>query len=291
MILTPFAARAVEPLMQWYRRWRGQPPLKAAHIPHEGLHDHIIIVGYGRVGRYTADVLHQLNMPCVVIDQDQRAVDQARASGLPVIYGDAGSAVVLEAAGVHTARLVLVVVSAALDVELVVRQVRQLDPELHIVARATRLSQIENLRRFGIHEIVQPEFEAGLELVRQSLLHFDIPAVEIERLSDAVRTERYQPFQTLHTDAQLLDQLRRARQALGIEWLMLPPDAPFVGQSIGASGIRERTGASIAALLRDEVAVSNPGPEEVLRAGQSVAIMGTDEQRAAFRAALSASSL
>jgi CPA2 family monovalent cation:H+ antiporter-2 len=288
MILTPFATRAVEPLFQWYQRRRGRPPVEASHMPHEGLHDHIIIVGYGRVGRYAGEVLHQLNMPCVVIDQDQRAVDQAKASGLPVIYGDASSPVVLEAAGVHAARLVLVVVSAALDVELVVRQVRQLDPDLHIVARATRLSQIEDLRRFGIHEIVQPEFEAGLELVRQTLLHFDIPAAEIEHLSDAIRTERYQPFETLHTDAQVLDQLRRARHALGIEWMTLPPDAPIVGQRIGASGIRERTGASIAALLRNEVVVSNPGPDEVLSAGQSVAIVGTPEQRAAFRTVMTA---
>jgi CPA2 family monovalent cation:H+ antiporter-2 len=288
MILTPFATRAVEPLFQWYQRQRACPPVETSHMPHEGLHDHIIIVGYGRVGRYTGEVLHQLNMPCVVIDQDQRAVDQAKASGLPVIYGDASSPVVLEAAGVHAARLVLVVVSAALDVELVVRQVRQLDPDLHIVARATRLSQVEDLRRFGIHEIVQPEFEAGLELVRQTLLHFDIPAAEIEHLSDAIRTERYQPFETLHTDTQVLAQLRRARHALGIEWMTLPADAPVVGQRIGASGIRERTGASIAALLRNEVVVSNPGPEEVLSAGQSVAIVGTPEQRAAFRIAMTA---
>ncbi|MDZ4717446.1 MAG: cation:proton antiporter [Roseiflexaceae bacterium] len=286
MMLTPFATRALEPLAQWYQRWRGQPALEAFHVPDEGLRDHTIIVGYGRVGRYTAEVLHQLNMPFVVIEQDQRVVEQAKISGLPVIYGNASSPIVLEAAGIHGARLVLVVVSAALDVEQVVRQVRQLEPELHIVARAARLSQIEDLRRYGIHEIVQPEFEAGLELVRQTLLHFDIPAAEIERLSDQVRTERYQPFQTLHTDSQLLGQLRRIRQSLEIEWLTLPPDAPIVGQRLDQSGIRVRAGASIVALLRDGVAVSNPGPDEILQAGQSIAIVGTAEQRAAFRVLL-----
>jgi CPA2 family monovalent cation:H+ antiporter-2 len=120
--------------------------------------------------------------------------------------------------------------------------------------------------------------------VRQTLLHFEVPATEIEHLSDAIRTERYQPFETLHTDAQLLSQLRRARNALDVEWLTLPPDAPFVGQPIAASGIRERTGASIAALLRDGALLSNPGPDEVLQSGQSIAILGTLEQRNAFRA-------
>jgi hypothetical protein len=64
----------------------------------------------------------------------------------------------------------------------------------------------------------------------------------------------------------------------------LPPDAPCAGQSIAASGIRQRTGASIAALLRDGALVSNPGPDEVLQADQSIAILGTLEQRRAFRA-------
>jgi CPA2 family monovalent cation:H+ antiporter-2 len=193
MVLTPFATRLAEPLGRWYHR-RGEMSPQAFQLPETGLRDHIIIVGYGRVGRYTADVLQRLNRPCVVIDQDQQAVDRAKVAGLSVIYGDASSPVVLEAAGVHTARLALVVVSAAIDVELVVRAVRALNPELHIVARAVRLAQIEYLQRFGIYEIVQPEFEAGLELVRQTLLHFEVPAAEIEHLSDAIRTERYQPL-------------------------------------------------------------------------------------------------
>lgn len=180
----------------------------------------------------------------------------------------------------------LVVVSAAIDVELVVRQIRALNTNIHIVARAVRLAQIEHLRQYGIHEIVQPEFEAGLELVRQTLLHFDFPATEIEHLSDAVRNEHYQPFQTLHTDAQLLNQLRRARHALDITWATLPPDTPLVGQTIAAAEIRQRSGASIVAIMREGALHSNPSPDEVLRAGDMVAVLGTQAQRVAFRALL-----
>ncbi|MFN8568686.1 MAG: cation:proton antiporter [Kouleothrix sp.] len=284
MVLTPFATRLVDPLSAWLARRSHAAVRESFHLPEAGLRDHIVIVGYGQVGRYSADVLQRLSLPCVVIDQDQQAVDQARAAGLPVIYGDASSTVVLEAADIHTARLALVVVAAAIDVELVVRAVRVLNPGLHIVARAARLAQIEHLRRFGIYEIVQPEFEAGLELVRQTLLHFDMPAIEIDHLSDAVRTEYYQPFQSLDTNARLLGQLQRARGTIEIEWLTLPADAPFAGQSIADSGIREHTGASVAALQCDDALQSNPAPSTLLAAGQRIAIMGTPEQRAAFRA-------
>jgi CPA2 family monovalent cation:H+ antiporter-2 len=71
-----------------------------------------------------------------------------------------------------------------------------------------------------------------------------------------------------------------------IEWLTLPADAPIVGQRLDQSAIRVRAGASIVALVRDGIAVSNPWPEEILQAGQSIAIVGTAEQRLAFRGLL-----
>jgi K+:H+ antiporter len=286
MILTPFAARCIAPLGGWLRRLGLTPTVPAPLPADHALQDHIIIAGYGRVGHYTADVLQRLKLPCVVVELDQRQADQARAAGLTVVYGDASSPVILEAAGVHAARLLLVAVSSAIDVELIARSVRQTRPNLHVVARAARRAQIETLHAIGIHEIVQPEFEAGLEMVRQSLLHFDIPAPEIERLSDSMRDELYQPSQTLHADAALLARLRRARRALEIEWFTLPADAILLGQRIDEAALRQRTGASIVAILRDEGLVSNPGPDTILEAGDTIGVLGTTSQRDAFGALL-----
>jgi CPA2 family monovalent cation:H+ antiporter-2 len=291
MILTPFATRAADHLGRRLERRRGYGPPQLQQAPEGGLRDHIVIAGYGRVGRYTADVLQRLQLPCVVIEHDQNAVERAKAAGLPVVYGDASSPIVLEAAGIHDARLALVVVSAAIDVDLIVRAVRQLSPDLHVVARATQRSQIEHLYHFGVHEIVQPEFEAGIELVRQSLLHFDIPATEIERLSDAVRGEHYQPFTTLHTDAQVLTLLRRARQSLDITWFTLSAEAPLAGHSIRASDIRQRTGALVVAVLRGDTLLANPEPELVLEPGDRIGIVGTAEQRLVFQAWVAADAM
>jgi CPA2 family monovalent cation:H+ antiporter-2 len=194
MVLTPLATQAAPWLAQWYRRWRAVAPIQASEQPEYELQNHIIIAGYGRVGRYTADLLSRLKLPFVVIELDDRLIDQIKGAGISVIYGDASSPVVLEAAGLHTARLLLVAVSAAIDVEQIARQALHSNPDLHIVARAARRAQIDVLRALGVHEVVQPEFEAGLEMVRQALLHFDIPATEIERLSDTIRTEIYQPL-------------------------------------------------------------------------------------------------
>ena len=120
--------------------------------------------------------------------------------------------------------------------------------------------------------------------IKLTLLHFDFPATEIERLSDAVRNELYQPFQTPHTDSRLLEQLRRARQLLQIEWFTLGAGAPLAGQSIQQAAIREKTGALIVGVLCGEKISNNPEPKMVLGAGDSVAVLGTSEQINAFRA-------
>lgn len=283
MLLTPAVSGLAAPAHRLLRRWRGGPELPAAPAPASELAGHIIIAGYGRVGRYTADLLRRLDLPCLVIERDPRLMEELKAQSLPAIYGDAGSPVVLEAAGIHRARMLLVAVAAAIDAELIVRACRQINPGLHIVARATQLGQLEVLRELGIHEVVQPEFEAGIEMARQALLHFDVPPAEIERLSDGVRREQYRPIAAPQDSATLLSQLRRARRSLEIDWFDLPAGSPLAGRSIGASAIRQRTGASVVAVLRGGRLISNPGPATGLHAGDQLAILGTGEQRAAFQ--------
>src|SRR5262249_25137056 len=67
MILTPFAIQAAPAVARWFRR--GRPAaVQASDLPTLEPHDHIIIAGYGRVGRYTADLLRSFKLPFVVID-------------------------------------------------------------------------------------------------------------------------------------------------------------------------------------------------------------------------------
>ena len=196
MVLTPLAQRVPTILYQQWSRLRGTTAGAATNLPTEGLHSHIIIAGYGRVGRYVAEVLHRFQSPFVVIEQDQYVLERIQAAGLPVIYGDAGSEVILEAARLPEARLLLVTTAAASDIEQIVRQARRLRPNLHIVTRARDLAQLQELQAHGVYEVVQPEFEAGLEIVRQALLHLDVAAGTIQELTDTVRHEQYAAFTT-----------------------------------------------------------------------------------------------
>jgi K+:H+ antiporter len=284
MALTPFTTR-LAPIL--YGRWREKFPrelLRTFNVPERGLRDQVVIAGYGRVGTFVARLLGRLEQPFVVVDANPGRTDEAKDSGYPTVFGDAGAEPVLEAAGVRRARLVIVTIPDPVGVRLVVERVRSINPNVHVVARSTTVEQLDELGRLGVYEAVHPESEAGLELGRQALYHLGVAVGDIQRFADEVRRELYAPITRQGADDDLLAQLRRASREIETEWVRLPESDTVAGKTIGDLRIRSSTGVSIVAVVRGEEVVPNPGSEVVLRAGDLVGILGTPDQRRAFRA-------
>ena len=284
MSLTPLAIRLAPTL---YGRWRERFPketLQTFNLPDAGLRDHVVIAGHGRVGAFVAQLLHRLEQRFVVIDSNPERADDARDAGFSTVFGEAAAEPVLEAAGVGKARLVIVTVPDPAGARLVVERVRGINPDVHVVARSATLDQLEELGQLGVYEAVQPEFEAGLELGRQALSHLGVGAGEIQRLSDQIRRELYAPITDSSADGELLSQLRRTSRMIETEWVRLTKSSTMVGKTIGDLQIRSRTGASVVAIVRGDEMLPNPEPEVALEAGDVVGILGTPDQRIAFRA-------
>ncbi len=284
ILMTPISFRAVSPLYGLIRRLRPQPVFQSYALPAEGLHDHVIIAGAGRVGQYVAQVLQRLNLRFVVVDLDQRRVEECKAQHVPVIFGDASQGPVLEAAGIHQARLLLLTTPAISVNQAVVEQVRRMRPTLHIVARAEGREPMELLHALGVYEVVQPEFEAALEIVRQALLHLQVPATQIQEYTDAVRHELYAPLYDVSDDYATLSRLHSAQRLLQLAWVELAEQSEMVGHTLGELGIRTRTGVSVVAVLHEGKLLTNPPLSYRFAAGDLVAILGDGDQRAAFAA-------
>jgi monovalent cation:H+ antiporter-2, CPA2 family len=165
---------------------------------------------------------------------------------------------------------------------LVVEHARSINPNVHVVARTTTVEQLEELGRLGVYEAVHPESEAGLELGRQALSHLGVPAGDVQRFADEVRRELYAPITRQGTEGNLLAQLERASRQIETEWVRLPENSPLKGRTIGELGVRTETGASIVAIVRDDLVLAGPGPDARFEPGDLVGVLGTPEQRAAF---------
>jgi CPA2 family monovalent cation:H+ antiporter-2 len=284
MILTPFVSSLTAPLYAIRKRWFKHEPLQTINLPASGLRDHVVIAGGGRVGRHVAQVLKQLGLAFVVIEADYRRVEQAKEEGLPVIYGDASQALVLDAAEIQRARLLLITIPAITITLSMVRQIHRRCPALDVVVRAEGIEQMKMLHESGVYEVVQPEFEAGLEITRQALLHLKVPATRIQGYTDALRRDLYAPLYQAHYGYQTITQLQKAADLLELTWVRLQAGSPLERRAIKDLKIRSRIGASVVGVVRQGALHSNPAPDYCFAEGDLVAVIGRPEECAAFQA-------
>jgi len=176
--------RATGPLWRWADQ---QGPVPAPQL----LAHHVVVAGYGRVGQLTGHSLSQLGIPFNVIDVDLELVRRLNHAGVPAIWGDAASAEVLTTAGVSRARLVAVCVPDESSGLLAVANARKQSATVRIVVRARDAEEIPVMRSLGADDVVVPEYEGGLELMRQTLLALGFDSEEALHYSHAVRDIHY----------------------------------------------------------------------------------------------------
>jgi CPA2 family monovalent cation:H+ antiporter-2 len=157
----------------------------------EGMRHHTIVCGYGRVARELVRALEARRVQYVVIEYNPTLVQELRARKIPVIYGDAGNPAVLEHAHVATAWVLAVLMPDANAAELATRNARAMAPRLHVVARARNAESLERLRRAGATSVVQPEFEAGAEVIQHALHRYGVSGPELSLIARARRAAFY----------------------------------------------------------------------------------------------------
>jgi len=287
MLFTPFVSGLTSPLYGLRKRMFKKEPVQTINLPEAGLGGHVVIAGGGRVGFYVGQVLQRLDMAFVIIEIDYRRVTQVKRMGFPVIYGDVTRDVVLEAGNVKKANLVLIT-TPRLDVTgTACDQIRHLNPGVSMVARAEGIEQMQALHDQGIQQVVQPEFEAGLQFTRQALLHLNIPATEIQTYTDAFRRELYAPLFKITQGCQTLSHLQKASDLLELNWIKLVAGSPVIDRTIKELALRTRIGISVVGVLDDGVLHPNPVADYRFKAGELIAVMGSARQLADFQKLIS----
>lgn len=283
MVLTPLVSGQTGRLYALKKRLFKHEALETVNLPQEGLRDHVVIAGAGRVGRLIARTLQDLEQPFVIIELDQRRLEQLQAERFPTVYGDASHALVLEAAELDHACLLVVTTPGIVTTEAIVEHARRVNRELDVVVRSSEQELVDRLRELEVTEIVSPEIEASLEMTRQALFHLGLPATEIQRRAEMLRAEAMPQPENRASSYQQLSQLRMAERAFELSWTKLEAESGLAGSSIGASGVRSRTGASIVGVMRGSQLTPSPDPGFELSAGDLVAVIGTEAAHQAFR--------
>jgi voltage-gated potassium channel len=216
------------------------------------LDGHVIVCGWGRVGRAAARELESAGKPVVVIDSDaERAALIPRS--YPHVHGDASDDDVLHEAGIDRAAALVAAVSTDAANLFITLSGRSLRSDLFIVSRAREESSVNKLLRAGADRVVNPQEIGGA------------------RIAAFVSRPRVTDF---------LDVVMHTRETeLVLEEISLAPESQLVGLSLGEAKVRDRTGALVLAVHDPTVGlVSNPGASVVMNAGQTLLAIGTPAQ-------------
>lgn len=250
-----------------------QHDVEASQLHHE---QHVLIVGFGRVGQNVARFLEQENTDYLALDLDPVRIQAARSAGDPVYYGDATNIGVLRAAGIAHARVVIITYHQVTTSLKVLAMVRKLRPDVPVLVRTRDDSRLEELMKAGATEVIPETLEAALMVASHLLLLLDVPMGRVVRRMNEVRNSRYSLLRSVFRgrDARPIDETHAFREQLAT--IAIDRGARAVGRSIAELGLDE-AGVSVTGLRRDGIVGREPAGETVLREGDVLVLYGKPE--------------
>lgn len=152
---------------------------------------HVVVAGYGRVGQVIVKILQSEGYPVLVIENSEASVQRLRMHQIPYIFGDADSELVLEKAHLETAKALAIALPDPASTRLLLKIALTIAPHLDVIARSHNNKEIDILTQMGAKEVVQPEFEAALELGNHLLKTLGAAESYIQTVIKTIRKDRY----------------------------------------------------------------------------------------------------
>ncbi|WP_027722727.1 potassium channel family protein [Maridesulfovibrio zosterae] len=212
------------------------------------LRNHIIVCGYGRIGEIVTKEIIDEGWEVVVIENNRELVESMEAAGISCVEGDATNDDVLKLAGLGNAKTLITSLSDEAANVYVTLIARQSNAKLNIIARGNNHISISRLEFAGANRVVLPHTIGGLRMA-QSVLR---PTV-----------------------TNFIDIAMRGKLDLQMEELFITADSELVGKDLIESKIRPRFNLIIIAIRKGSgEMVFNPGPNEVIEAGDTLLTVG-----------------
>ena len=215
---------------------------------------HVVICGWGRVGREVARYLSNAGQQIVVVDRD---AERLASIDYPTVIGDVTDDDTLLRAGIERAGTLIAALDSDADNLFVTVSSRSFNPSIHVIARARGASSEAKLLRVGADRVVNPQRLGG------------------DRMAAFVT----QPHVVDFVDVVMHDGSLEFR----LEEVVIGADSPLAGETLRSTKVHEQTGALVLAIRRPDGSFTpNPSPEDQLAAGDVLIGVGTAEQLAAL---------
>jgi voltage-gated potassium channel len=213
------------------------------------LEGHVIVCGYGRVGRGAADELRQAGVPFVVVDNNEDKLERAMRGGMLGVLADASRDETLRDCGIDRAKGLIATLASDADNLFLILTAKTLNPRLQLSARVNEESSEGKMRRAGADFVFAPYNSTG------------------HRMAQSIVRPHVQQFLDFTTRNIGLD--------VGIEQVQVGQRCAFAGKTLAEMAVRRETGVIVLAIRRATgEMLFNPPPEASVTSGDHLIAMG-----------------
>jgi len=240
------------------------------------LRDHLIIVGYGLNGKNLSRAARYGSIPYVILEMNPDTVKNERANGEPIHFGDATHEPVLEFVGVDRARVMVLAISDPIATRTITAIVKERNPGIYVIVRTRLINELNPLYRLGADEVIPEEFETSIEIFTRVLYKYLIPRQEIEKLTEDIRSSRYEMLRTPKPRGRFAD-LHRYFDNMEITTVTMPEHSWMADKTLLELDLRKVMGITLLATRSDTKVESNPPANHTLKIGSDLIVMGSCE--------------
>lgn len=287
MIATPFMINGAPAFGDFFQKLIKDKEDKDFHQTEEdihltssgGLENHTIIVGYGLNGRNLARVLRATLVPYTILDLNAETVREAKEKGEKINFGDATRREVLHHAHVEDANALVLAMSDPQAARRTVKQAREMNEKLYIVVRTRYIAEITELLELGADEVIPEEFETSIEIFARVLQRYGVTRHVIENQIEQIRKQGYRMLRSPSALPQIkVSNLNAALHQATTETVKLDENSPIAEKNLGELNLRNATGVTLIAVLRNGKTEINPGSDFTLHSGDTLVLLGSSEK-------------
>ncbi|NJN62481.1 MAG: sodium:calcium exchanger [Coleofasciculaceae cyanobacterium RL_1_1] len=293
LLMTPFLLKITPDLLRWldkspffnsFLSLNPEPQLVDFDKPPT---DRVVVAGFGRVGQTLVRMLYFQGYQILVIDNDEARLQTLRDRQIPYIFGDASSQLVLEKANLESAKGLAIALPDPLATRLTLKRALSLAPDLDVTVRAHAKDEIDILYQLGAQEVVQPEFEASLEMGAHMLLKFGDSTYAVQQVVNRYRRGRYRDIQPERSQYWGDDMnMEAAVEGFERQWYTIESNSPLLGHSLAQANVRRRIGVTVMAFERGKKLHRYPTGDYRFELGDRLLVVGNSDEHTTFKSLL-----
>jgi CPA2 family monovalent cation:H+ antiporter-2 len=251
-------------------------PLYNEEITEPQMKDHLIIVGFGFSGKTVSKAAKTAGIPYTILEMNPETVQQEKAKGENIQYGDATFGAVLEHAGIKGARVIVIGIADAFATRKIVKAAKELNPSICVIAKVHDLQEMKRLNSLGADEIIPEEYETSVEIFVRLLEKYLVSREDIEKMVNDVRANGYRRLRKLTVDSGIDSgfSIKDGLPGIDIQVLKVGSGSSFDGKTLSELDFRKKHGVTIISVRRRANMFHTPGGDFLLQANDACILLG-----------------